>query len=148
GVLEALRDATYRRGWIETRDALQLIGLRRAHSFCSELDDVERVRSLSPGTWCRVPGTRYLMRFPLSIKHVSQRRVTHSRGENEHARVLPRCVEEASIRTGGGKNDVDRRRQRVRLYDGGRRWHLAPQNQLPLIQDTQRSQTGTFERIE
>ena len=64
-VLEALRDATYRRGWIETRDALQLIGLRRAHSFCSELDDVERVRSLSPGTWCRVPGTRYLMRFPL-----------------------------------------------------------------------------------
>src|SRR5207237_3671599 len=50
--------------------------------------------------------------------------------------------------TGGGKNDVDRRRQRVRLYDGGRRWHLPAQNQLSLIQDTQRSQTGTFERIE
>src|SRR6266566_551862 len=72
---------------------------------------------------------------------------THRR-EHETARDLARSVEEACIRSGGGEDDVDGRRQSIRSYNGGRWRHLAPENQFALVQNAKRPEARTLKCVQ
>src|SRR5687767_1711309 len=70
------------------------------------------------------------------------------RRQDEPTCNFARGVEEARVRSGGGENDVDGSRERLRFYSGGRRRHLTPEYQLALVENAERAEAGTLERVE